>query len=101
MNDDLWRKLDPPAIRTDGEIGEVPHDRWPHCRAIWDCKIGNPVAAEGTRQCPGCGYELGKEMRLMPDNDKCPHCEEGKLSKDNSTYEECGFTTDPGIVAWE
>ena len=90
----------PCRYSVDGDICEVPHDRCPHCWAIWDFKIGHPVANEGMRPCPGCGYELGQEVKLMLDNDRCPHCEEGKLSMDNPTCRKCGLTISPGLIAW-
>lgn len=90
----------PCRYSVDGNICEVPHDRCPHCWANWDFKIGHPVATEGMHACPGCGYELGKEVKLMLDNDKCPHCEEGKLSMDDTTCSKCGMTIDPGLIAW-
>jgi len=85
---------------VDGEICEVPHDRCPHCWGSWSFKIGHPVATEETHTCPGCGYELGKELKLMLDNDRCPHCEKGELSMDDPTCSRCGLEIDPRLVAW-
>lgn len=85
---------------VDGEICEVPHDRCPHCWACWDFKIGHPGSRRETYPCSDCGYKLGKEVRLMLDDDKCPHCGKGKMSMQDPTCERCGFTIDPGIVAW-
>jgi hypothetical protein len=85
---------------VDGDICEVPHDRCPHCWATWDFKIGESATPRETHPCPGCGYELGEEVKLMLDNDKCPHCDQGKMSMQDPTCERCGFTIDPGIVAW-
>jgi len=87
----------PCRYTVDGEVCEVPHDRCPHCWAVWDFKIGHPVATEGLHPCPTCGYELGKELKLLLDNDKCPHCEKGELSMDNPRCSKCGLEIDP---AW-
>ncbi len=85
---------------VDGEICVVPHDRCPNCWACWDFKIGGPGSQKEPHPCPDCGYEMGKEVRLMLDDDKCPHCEKGKISMRDPTCERCGFAIDPGFVAW-
>jgi len=90
----------PCRYAVDGDICEVPHDRCPHCWANWDFKIGHPVAADGVRPCPSCGYELGKEVKLMLDSDKCPHCSEGELSMDDPTCSKCGLMIDSSFIAW-
>ncbi len=90
----------PGRYTVDGEICEVPHDRCPHCWGTWDFKIGHPVAIAAICSCPHCGYELGKELKLMLDDDKCPHCEKGELSMDDPTCSKCGLEIDPSLIAW-
>ena len=51
-------------------------------------------------RCPNCDYEIGNEVKLLLDDDHCPHCERGKLSMDDPTCDECGMTFDPQIIAW-
>jgi ribosomal protein L37E len=76
-----------------GEMCELPHDRCPHCWGKWDFKLQHPT-------CPQCGYSLGKEVRLLLDNDLCPHCEEGTLSLSQPTCPKCGFQVDAAFVTW-
>lgn len=85
---------------VEGEICEVPHDHCPHCWANWDFKIGHPMTSRGPYPCPSCKYELGKEVKLMLDNDRCPHCDEGTLSMANPTCDNCGFVIDSRLIAW-
>ena len=85
---------------VDGEICEVPHDRCPNCWAGWNFKIGTPDAAPETLECPCCGYELGEQIKLMLDDDRCPYCEKGKLSMANPTCDQCGLAIAARIVAW-
>ncbi len=76
-----------------GEICELPHDRCPHCWGDWDFKLRHPTCAQ-------CGYSLGKEVRLLLDSDRCPHCELGTISMSQPTCQKCGFRVDPAFVTW-
>lgn len=85
---------------VDGEICEVPHDRCPNCWAGWGFKIGTPETAPETPECPCCGYEMGEQIKLLLDADRCPRCEKGTLSMAKPTCDQCGLVIDPTIVAW-
>ena len=76
-----------------GEICEVPHDRCPQCWGSWDYKHERP-------SCPQCGIQMGSDVRLLLDSDVCPYCDRGRITSDNLTCGECGFTIDPRYVTW-
>jgi Zn-finger nucleic acid-binding protein len=76
-----------------GEICEVPHDRCPQCWGSWDYKHKRP-------SCPQCGVQMGSDVRLLLDSDVCPYCDRGRITSDNLTCGECGFTIDPRYVTW-
>ena len=90
----------PTRYVVDGDICEVPHDRCPHCWALWDFKLLPGGNAAGNNHCDSCGYGLGKEVKLLLDQDTCPYCEQGKLSMADPVCSRCGLTIDPGFVAW-
>ena len=85
---------------VDGEIAEVPHGRCPNCWAGWNFKIGTPDSEAEMSACLCCGYELGEQIKLMLDADRCPYCEKGTLSMANPACNRCGLAIDPRIVAW-
>ena len=78
---------------VDGEIRQLPHDYWPHCRGDWAMKSMHPV-------CPDCGYSMEKELKLHLDTDIRRNCEKGSVSVGFSTCGECGFTVDASFVSW-
>ena len=78
---------------VEGEICQVPHDYCPHCWGIWDFKFHHP-------QCPTCGYVLGKQVRMMLDNDICPYCENGEVTMANPKCSSCGYQVDPHQAYW-
>jgi len=78
---------------VDGEICEVPHDYCPHCWEIWDFKIMS-------RKCQECGYALGDQVKLLIDNDVCPHCENGKVTMQDPSCTNCDFVADQDVVSW-
>jgi hypothetical protein len=43
---------------------------------------------------------MGREVKLLLDNDVCPFCEEGKVSLTIPACAKCGQRIDPGIVVW-
>lgn len=90
----------PARYLVDGEICEVPHDRCPYCWGLWDFKIGHPDASKGKTSCSDCGYVIGEQVKLLLDNDVCPHCEEDKLTMANPNCKRCGLHIDPKFVAW-
>ncbi len=83
----------PQKYLVDGEICMVPSEYCPHCWGIWDFKFMHPV-------CPECGYELGREVKYLLDNDKCPHCHKGTVTAKKPKCRECGFKVDRKKVAW-
>ncbi len=78
---------------VDGEICQTPHDYCPHCWNRWGFKLKNRI-------CSGCGYTLGKQIKLLLDTNVCPQCEEGKISLNNPTCTSCGFEVDLNIISW-
>jgi hypothetical protein len=83
----------PQKYLVDGEIEVVPHDRCPKCYGLWDFKLNHP-------SCSECGATMGREVKLLLDNDVCPFCEEGKVSLAVPVCGKCGKQIDPGVVAW-
>lgn len=78
---------------VDGDLAAVPNDQCPKCWNDWLFKFQN-------RNCPSCDAVLGENVRALLDSDLCPHCERGKLSMQDPSCSECGFTVDPECVAW-
>ncbi|AQQ71164.1 hypothetical protein SMSP2_01530 [Limihaloglobus sulfuriphilus] len=78
---------------VDGEMCIIPDDYCPHCWEEWDLKFMNPT-------CPYCDYRLGKEIKYLLDDNTCPWCQEGKVSIDNPTCDNCGKKIDGDMIAW-
>ena len=78
---------------VDGHIKKVPHDFCPNCWEVWDFKLRNHI-------CPGCGYEMGNQIKLLLDTDVCPNCEKGKVSIEKTQCDDCGFVVDRNMVNW-
>jgi hypothetical protein len=78
---------------VEGEIQVVPHDRCPICYGVWDFKLKHTTCSE-------CGAVLGREVKLLLDNDVCPFCEEGEVSMSVPTCSNCAQRIDPGVVVW-
>jgi len=78
---------------VDGEICQVPHDYCPHCWAEWDFKLKHQT-------CPGCGYAMGRQVKLLLDSSVCPNCDEGEVSLAKPVCAKCGFVVDPRMIAW-
>jgi len=78
---------------VDGDIQKVPHDFCPNCWGEWDFKLRN-------HKCPECGYEMGKQIKLLLDTDICPNCEKGKVSIEKTQCDDCGFVVDRNMVNW-
>lgn len=83
----------PQRYVVDGEIQVVPHDHCPKCYGLWDFKLKNP-------SCSECGATMGREVKLLLDNDICPFCEEGTVSPTVPECAKCGQRIDPGVVVW-
>jgi hypothetical protein len=78
---------------VEGNICTVPEDYCPHCWAEWSFKLKNPT-------CPTCGYRLGKQVKLLIDDDICPWCEEGTVSISNPVCTDCGYGIERDKVIW-
>ena len=78
---------------VDGDIRQLPHDYCPNCWGDWGFKLMHPI-------CPGCGFSMGKEIKLLLDTDVCPNCEKGSVSAGSPSCDECNFTVDPTYVSW-
>ena len=83
----------PQKYVVDGEIQVVPHDHCPKCYGLWDFKLKNP-------SCSECGATLGRDVKLLLDNDVCPFCEEGTVSPTVPVCAKCGQRIDPSVVVW-
>lgn len=83
----------PAKYVVDGVIRKVPHDHCPHCWSRWNFK-------SKFRECPTCGYQMGREIKLLLDSDICPHCENSKISFAHPQCEACGFVVDKNLVTW-
>lgn len=88
-----WSDSTPQRYVAKGEIQIVPHDRCPVCWKDWDFKFRH-------RACPHCGATLGKDVKVLLDNDVCPHCEEGAISPSSPKCEMCGHEVDLSLVTW-
>lgn len=77
----------------DEQMMKIPHDRCPSCWEVWAFKFKE-------RQCPHCSVTLGKEVKILIDNDVCPWCEKGKVSLTHPTCDECGFEIDESDIIW-
>ena len=78
---------------VEGEMCIVPGEFCPNCWGKWGFKFKHNT-------CPECGYELGKQIKYLLDTDTCPYCQEGKISVDKPTCDECGFEVDNKKVVW-
>jgi hypothetical protein len=83
----------PQKYFVNGQMCTVPDEFCPHCWGQWDFKFKHPL-------CPECGYELGKQVKYLIDNDVCPYCQEGKITIDSPTCDKCGFKVDEKKVVW-
>ena len=88
-----WADSTPQRYVVDGEMLIVPHDRCPKCWEVWDFKFKHPA-------CRHCGATMGKEVRLLLDNDVCPFCEKGTVSMTKPVCDKCGYHVDPDTVTW-
>ncbi|MCS7468517.1 hypothetical protein NZK35_17835 [Stieleria sp. ICT_E10.1] len=89
----VWGDSSPQRYIVDGEMAIVPHDRCPGCWGPWDFKERNPA-------CPECGIEMGEQVKLLLDSDRCPNCEAGTVTASDPKCSECGYSVDPSHVAW-
>jgi ribosomal protein L32 len=83
----------PQKYVVDGEIQIAPHDRCPKCYGLWNFKLDHPT-------CLVCGATMGKEVKLLLDNDVCYFCEEGKVSLTAPECDNCGQQIYPAWVVW-
>jgi hypothetical protein len=78
---------------VDGKICVVPHDHCPNCWGVWDFKFKNET-------CPNCTFSLGKEVKLLLDENICPNCEQGKVTRTNPVCTKCKYEIDLSKVVW-
>ena len=83
----------PAKYIVDGEIQKVPHDHCPNCWSRWSFK-------SRVKECRECGYRMGREIKLLVDNNICPHCENSAISLHHPQCEKCGYLADQNIVSW-
>ncbi|MBL8034726.1 MAG: hypothetical protein JNJ69_13555 [Leptospiraceae bacterium] len=77
----------------DNEIRVFQSNACPHCWGDWPDKHTNTT-------CPECGYEFGKQVKLLIDDDICPFCFEGKVSRQELRCNACGEQVDERFVSW-
>jgi len=84
---------EPQKYLVHGQMCIVPEDYCPKCWGQWAFKLKNI-------QCPECGIRLGREIRLLIDDDVCPWCKEGSVSVDSPKCDNCDYEVDERMVAW-
>jgi len=77
----------------DGEIKVFQRNSCPHCWGDWPNKVKDPV-------CPDCGYELGNQVKILIDDNACPHCLEGRVSSQEPRCDACGEQVEERFVSW-
>jgi hypothetical protein len=88
-----WGDSSPQRYIVEGNMVIVPDDRCPQCWETWDFKWITP-------SCSHCGATLGEGVKILLDDDICPYCEKGNISKASPTCDQCGHSVDPSIVVW-
>ena len=83
----------PLKYMVDGEMCIVPEEFCPNCWGEWQFKFKHTT-------CHECGYELGKQIKYLLDDDTCPYCLEGEVTINNPVCEHCGEEVDPQKVVW-
>ena len=83
----------PLKYMVDGDMCIVPEEFCPHCWGEWQFKFKHTT-------CPECGYELGKQVKYLLDDDTCPCCQEGAVTIDSPVCDSCGYEVDPKRVVW-
>ena len=81
----------PRPFLMDGTMVTLPEDQCPKCLGDW--KIDPRVL----QPCPGCGAELGSELTLVAEDERCPICETDRGS--STICESCGLDWDADYVA--
>jgi ribosomal protein S27AE len=76
-----------------GELCKVPHDHCPNCWGLWDFKFKN-------RECADCGFMMGRDVKELLDDDQCPHCNEGKVTRLKPVCTKCGQSVDLNDIWW-
>jgi len=77
----------------DGEIKVFQRNSCPHCWGDWPDKVKEPT-------CPDCGYELGSQVKILIDDNACPHCLEGRVSRQEPRCDACGEQVEERYVSW-
>ena len=83
----------PQRYVVNGSLVIVPHDNCPACWGVWDFKELHPA-------CSHCCVRMGQQVKLVLDNDNCPHCEQEITSMSNPTCSRCGHTVNPAFIYW-
>lgn len=83
------------AVRylCDGEIRVFQHNSCPHCWGLWEDKHHNPV-------CPDCGYELGNQVKILVDDNVCPYCLDGRVTRQEPRCDACGEQIEERFISW-
>jgi len=78
---------------VDGKIVVIPHAYCPNCWTAWMFKLEYC-------QCHECEYELGNQIKYLIDENICPYCEEGEITRKNNTCDKCNRTIDEKYISW-
>ena len=78
---------------VDGEMCIVPEEFCPNCWGDWMFKFKH-------NQCQNCGYELGKQVKYLLDDDVCPMCQTGTVTINNPICTDCRYQVEPEKVVW-
>jgi hypothetical protein len=83
----------PQKYIVDGEMYMIPEEFCPHCWGQWMFKFKH-------NQCGSCGYELGKQVKYLLDDDVCPMCQTGNVTIENPVCADCGYEVEVAKVVW-
>lgn len=76
-----------------GEIEVVTNGKCPNCYNDWDFKLNSIT-------CPTCSVSIGKEVKYLIDNDVCPSCDQGEVTRQNPKCDKCGYMVDQNTASW-
>ena len=79
----LGRDAEPRTYCIRGELVVVPEDQCPVCLGDWR------IHPQRLQACPECGVELGGEVKVVVENNRCPFCGDERARP--SEHCSCGF----------
>lgn len=86
---------------VDGGVRRVPSGACPHCWQIWPVPFSQDEEHfSALRRCLFCGMEVGRNVRHLIRNNRCPNCVLGELSQGRPRCEICGLEANVSLVVW-